>query len=429
MILEKFRSWAETASPATRAEGAAALARAYLRARATERQRQDASAVLTSFLDDPSIEVRVALAEALAGAHGAPHHIVLALADDVPAIAAIVLATSPILSDAELLDCAATAGGVAQVALAGRPNLPVTVATLLAETGAVEALVALAGNRTAPLSAMAITRTVERHGEDAELREALLARPDLPTPARVKLVAAAMRAMVSYVSDQKWMPEARLKRIGREARDKAVIAIADTTRGWTGTLELVRHLRDAGDLTLSLVFRAILSGKIELFKASLGVLADVALTRVDGIVDTFNGAAFAGLYRKAGLPDALLPAIRIALQAAREADWSSLRSASLSCLVIERVLTGCDAINKGDLDTLMVLLRRFETEARREATRAAGRSPYAGALRLAREPFDDAPLLLKDLDEPVPLPGPAPRRKRVLFTVDLAAIEAELLAA
>ena len=426
MILEKFRNWAETSSPETRAEGAAALTRAYLRARATERQRQDAAAVLTSFLDDPSIMVRKALAQALAGAHGAPHHIVVALADDVPEIAAIVLAASPILSDAELIDCATTAAGPAQVALAGRPNLPVTVATLLAETAGAEASIALAGNRAAPLSEIAIRRMIERHGEDAGLREALLARLDLPMSARVDLVAAAMRAMAGLVADRNWMSDARLQRVGREARDRAAIALSDTSRGWGATLELVRHLRDSGDLTLSLVFRAILSGRIELFKAALSVLADVALTRVDAIVDRFDASAFAGLYRKAGLPEALLPAIRIALQAAREADWSNLRSASLSCSVVERVLTGCDLINKGDLDTLMVLLRRFETEAHREATRGAGRLPQAGALRLERERFESAPLLLEDLDAPSK-PAPVSRRERI--TVDLAAIEAELLAA
>ncbi len=433
MILEKFRSWAETSSPAVRAEGAGALARAYLRARATERQRQDAAAVLTCFLDDRSIMVRKALAEALASAHGAPHHIVLALADDLPEIAAIVLAGSPILSDAELIDCATTATGPAQVALAGRPHLPVTVAALIAETAEIEALVRLAGNRTAPLSEASIRRMIERHGEDAEVREALLGRLDLPMSARVDLAAATMRAMAGFVADRNWMSEARLQRVGREARDRAAIAISDSTRGWAGALELVRHLRDSGDLTLSLVFRAILSGKIELFKAALSVLADVALTRVDGIVDRFDASAFAGLYCKAGLPEALLPAIRIALLAVREADWSSLRSASLSCLVIERVLTGCDAINKGDLDTLMVLLRRFEAEAHREATRGAGWLPHDGALRLDRERFDNAPLLLEDLDVAMPKLAPASRqesrRERPMFIVDLAAIEAELLAA
>ena len=303
------------------------------------------------------------------------------------------------------------ATGPAQVALAGRPHLPVTVAGLLAETAGADALVTLAGNRTAPLSEVSIRRMIERHGEDAEVREALLGRLDLPMSARVDLAAATMRAMACFVADRNWMSEARLQRVGREARNRAAIAISDSTRGWAGALELVRHLRDSGDLTLSLVFRAILSGKIELFKAALSVLADVALTRVDGIVDRFDASAFAGLYRKAGLPEALLPAIRIALLAVREADWSSLRSASLSCLVIERVLTGCDAINKGDLDTLMVLLRRFEAEARREATRGAGWLPHDGALRLDRERFDNAPLLLEDLDMAVPKLAPASRQE------------------
>ena len=371
MILEKFRTWAQTASPATRAEGASALARAYLHARSNERQRHDAAAVLTSFLDDPSPLVRTALARAFASARGAPHHIILALADDLPPIAAIVLAASPILNDAELIDCAMTAEGTAQSAIAARPNLAAPVVATLAEIGSIEVLIALVGNRTAALSEATIRGMFARFVDNAELREALLARPGVPTLIRVDLVAATMRALLSQVAERKWMSDERLKRLGRQAKDRAVIVVAEANRGWTGALELATHLRESGDLTLSLVFRTILSGKIELFKAALSVLADVPVIRVDELVDRYDAGAFAGLYRKAGLPPELLPAIRIALDAARETDWSVARGAGLSCLVIQRVLTECDAINTGDLDTLLVLLRRFESEAARDATRAA----------------------------------------------------------
>ena len=431
MILEKFRTWAQTASPAARADGARALARAFLHARSNERQRHEAAAVLTSFLDDPSPLVRTALAESFATAPGAPHHIVLALAEDMPAIAAIVLASSPILSDAELIDCATTAEREAQSAIASRPNLGGSVAAMLAEIASVEVLVTLVANRRAALSEAAIRRMVARFEDSAELREALLARPNLPTAVRVDLIAAAMRALAAQVAGRKWVSDERLKRIGRDARCRAVIAVADASHGWEATLDLVRQLRAGGDLTLSLMLRAILSGKTELFKAALSVLADVSLVRVDELVDRFDSSQFAALYRKAALPPELLPAVRIALGAAREVDWSAARGAGLSCIVIERVLTGCDAINTGDLDTLLALLRRFESEAARDATRFGRRDVVMpGALRLERERFDVAPLLLADRDSgPAELRVVPQRREPVFFTVDLAAIEAELCAA
>ena len=434
MIINQFRAWAQTASPADRADGVSALARAFLYSDLDAVQRCEAVCVLTGFLDDPSAPVRRALAEAFACAAEAPHHIVLALADDQASIAAIVLAASPVLSDAELIDCAAMADGFAQCAIASRPNLSGPVAAALAEIAEPEALVELAANLAAPLPEFSIRRMIERHGDHAPMREALLGRPNLPPAARVDLVAATMRALGAFVTERNWMSEERVARVGREAKDKAAITIAESSRSWSNVLELAAHLRQAGELTVGFVFRAILSGKIELFKATLSELAGLPIARVDGLTDRFESAGFAALYRKASLPIALLPAFRVALHAAREADWSRARSASLSRLVIERVLTACDAINGGDLDKLLVLLRRFESEAAREEARALPPPPRSKPLSLRPARREATPLILTDLDAAEDRQDrvhdrATSRIEPVFYTIDLKAIEVELLAA
>ena len=68
---------------------------------------------------------------------------VLTLANDSSDVAAIVLARTPLLSDAELVECAATADAVAQSAIALRPWVSAPVAAALAEVGARKALIAL----------------------------------------------------------------------------------------------------------------------------------------------------------------------------------------------------------------------------------------------------------------------------------------------
>jgi hypothetical protein len=129
--------------------------------------------------------------------------------------------------------------------------------------------------------------------------------------------------------------------------------------------------------------------------------------------------------RKAGLHPDLLPAFRLALQAAREASW--VPGSDLSREAVRRVLVGCQRINSGELDKLMVMLRRFESEAARDETRAA----------VAARPSDTGPepLLLRELDTPAE--GSSARfgeprllyRERRPLQIDLAAIEAELQAA
>lgn len=429
MILSQFQSWVRTAATSERADGVSALARAYLYSALDAGQRRDIARTLTCFLDDPSPAVRRALAEALASAAEAPHHIVLALADDCASVSSLVLSRSPVLGDAELIDCAATAEPAAQIAIAARPNLSAPVAAALAEIAAPEALVALAANRAAPLPGFAIRRMMERHGEKAELRQALLGRGDLPASVRLELVAATAKALAAFVTERNWLSGERMKRIALEAGDKAAVTIA-TTAG-DSRCELVAHLRQSGRLTSGFALRAILSGKIELFKAILVELSGMPAFRVDGLTRQCDSTGFAALYRKSGLPLDLLPAFRIALQAARAADWTQARGTSLSRAAIERVIEACSAINSGELDRLLVLLRRFEAEAAREEARS---TPVLAAaevapLTLSRDAGD--PLLLTDLDAlDEAAPAQAPRRiEPRVFAIDMAAIEAELCAA
>ena len=463
MILNNFRAWALTAPPAGRAEGARALARAYLFSNLDADQRRDALRVLTNFLDDPSPLVRRALAETFADEARAPHHLIVGLADDQASIAAIVLRRSPLLSDAELIGCAVTAESLAQVAIASRPSLSVSVSAALAETGAADALIVLARNPGASLDTPSIRRMVARHGGEAELREALLARPELPPGVHVDLVTATTAALAAFVNERNWLSNERMKRVTHETRDKATIVIAEASRG-DAAGDLVAHLRETGQLTVGFVIRAILSGKAELFEAALAELAGVPPERVAGLVARCGGTGFASLYRKAGFPLDLLPAFRIALRASREADPASVQGGALSSVLIERVLTACAAINTGELDQLLVLLRRFESEAARDEARVAPVAPlalkeapplvldatavaplqitrsaaigYAAVQAALEQDTTRLPIFvprtkLSTVDTP-PEPAtdhPQIRREPRHFVVDLAAIERELCAA
>lgn len=427
MIVNQFRVWIQTVAPNRRAEGASALARACLYSDLDEEQRAEAVQILTYLLDDPSPLVRQAMAEALASALHAPHHLVLALAEDHSSISAIVLARSPVLSEVELIDCAAVGDEIAQAAIADRADLTPPVAAALAEVASARALVTLARNHAVKMPEFSIRRMIDRHGEDAELREALLQRPDLPVFARVDLVTATTRALATFVAGCNWLSDERMTRVAREARDRAAIVIAETSATSDAPAELVAHLRQAGQLTVGFILRAILSGRLELFKAALADLSGVPLTRVDALVDQCESAGFAALYRKADLPPELLNAFRIALRAIREADWTQCHGGNLSRTAVERVLTACELVNNGELDKLIVLLRRFEAEAAREQARQRQASHVAA--RQARAPLalEPPPLLLTDAFEDED--EPAPPRGAGAYTIDMEAIAAELIAA
>jgi len=374
MIVGNFLRWARSASAAQRAEGAGALARAYLYSELDEGSRREAEIAFLSLLDDASPLVRRALADAFASASQAPHSLISGLANDQSDIAAPVLSRSPLLSEAELIDCAAIGDAFAQSAIALRSRVTVAVSAALAEVGAREALISLAVNPGADIAEFSLRRMVERFGDDGEMREALLARPYLPASVRSQLVEAATASLTAFVVDCAWLSPERAARLSRETRDKAnVIIVAETAEeaGRHGLRAFAAHLRRSGQLTASLVLRALLSGRRDLFEAALVELSGLDEARALGQLRNFRGAGFAALYAKAGLPPQFLPAFRAALQAEREfgALHRDAGEAQLCLAMIERVLTVCTELNGGELDRLMALLRRFEMEAALEAAR------------------------------------------------------------
>ena len=72
MIVREFLQWLRTASAGERADGASALARAYLFSPLSLDDRAAAEGAMLMLLDDPSPLVRRALAEAFASSQAAP---------------------------------------------------------------------------------------------------------------------------------------------------------------------------------------------------------------------------------------------------------------------------------------------------------------------------------------------------------------------
>src|SRR5262245_48077841 len=142
---------------------------------------------------------------------------------------------------------------------------------------------------------------VERYGDDAALREALLGRVDLPATTRHTLMVKLSATLVGFVVERQWLGEERAQRAAREAREKATIVLAAGSTSAATVAPLVRHLRESAQLTAGLMLRALLSGNVAMFEQALAELSGLPLSRVIGIVHDRRGAGFRALYDKAGL--------------------------------------------------------------------------------------------------------------------------------
>ena len=366
MIIRRFLRWVRTASPRARAAASGALARAYLHCDLSPDDRDAAENAMIALLDDPSPLVRQALAEALAASPDAPRAVVQALASDHCDIAAVVLARSPLLIDAELVDFVATCDGALQATIATRAPLRRPVAAAIAEVGSAEACLVAIENPCADVAPSSIARIVDRFGHLGAIREALLARPDLPLAAHQSLVRQLSGALVDFAAGRNWLARDRAEEAGREACEKATITIV-ALRPDHDVRPLVRHLRASGQLTAGLILRALLSGNIAMFESALAELAGLPLRRLRALVRDGGNGGLRAVFDKAGLPASTYVAFREVLTAAAEAHHEE--PGRLKRHLVERALTQCQRSDFSNLDPLMILLRRFATEAAREDAR------------------------------------------------------------
>lgn len=368
MIVRRFLLWARTAPAEARAQGAAALAGAYLRSAMSPEDKREAETALISLVDDPSPLVRRALAEEFAAAPQAPRNLVLGLIAEQTDVAALLLAQSPVLTEADLVDAAAIGDGLAQRAIAQRPWLSPGICAALAEVGSEEALVALLANPTADIPDFSLERIFEREGEAGAVREAMLVRDDLPTGLRQAIAAKVSDALAAFVSGCGWLTEERSARLARESTERVAVALAAGGAA-SDAPAIVDCLRENGRLTPGVILRSLLSGEPALAEAAFAALSDLPLQRVRALLWDRRGAGLKALYRKAAMPEALLPAFAAAVEALKQAGPGERRGGGIDRDLLAEVLIACDGLEGPGANALMALLRRLDAEAARDEAR------------------------------------------------------------
>ena len=369
MIVRHFIGWVRTAPASERAEATRSLARAWLLSDLSADDSAAAEGALLMMLDDSSPLVRQAMAEVFARSADAPAAIVQALAQDQASIALPILEHSPLLLDADLVDLVATRSCEVQRAVARRMDLPASVCAAIAEVGCADAVFDLIQNPSAELIAFSWDRIVERHGHVADIREAMLSLDGLPAATRLALIAKLSNVLAQFVVAKNWLSADRARRITSEAMDRSTLHVAGKSRG-DDMRGLVRHLRQAGQLTSGLILRALLSGNIELFDYALVELTGLPQNRVSAMLHDASGASVQALLTRAGLPDSSFPAFIAALSAHHETGFvATIGGATrLRRRVVERVLTLCET-DEASSEQLLLLLRRFAMESAREEAR------------------------------------------------------------
>lgn len=373
MFVERFIGWIDTAGDEEKAAATNALGRAFLISPMSEDERDAAEAAMTVLLDDPDVNIRIALANAFGHSDQAPRHIVLALADDEPSVCVPLLGKSPVLLECELNNFIKKGSNEQQFAIACRDYLALSTCTLIAQLSPQEVCLAMLLNIGAHISADAFHQIAQRHGDNDDIRSCLLARQDVPMIARILLIEKYALSLLPKIKEEAEHEKNKRLEQMQEACDKATITFAAQVNEHE-LLEIVDALISSARLNTGFLLRAICMGNIALFANALSSLANVPLERVERVLADDRRKTFAAIYQRSDLPAAAFSVFHFAISSWRTAllKKSDTDSASLCYFVTRDTLANYQATENETgpiVDQLLLLLRRICTHAARESAR------------------------------------------------------------
>jgi uncharacterized protein (DUF2336 family) len=255
---------------------------------------------LIGFLDDPSARVRGALAYGLLHAREAPRPILLALLQDSPVIARAIAQYSPALIDVDLVSLVQNGDAEMLMAIAQRERLSARIAEALLGRSDRAVVLRLLGRAEPQLPPAALSQLAGTAAGDAILRGALLARKDLPAPARLRLVECVAAALREVRLVKGAVAPQRLERVLRDATDSALTGIGEEeARKGRGpyAVELVENRR----ISTRVMLHALVNGHVLFFAHCLAELAGMPARKVFGLLEHGSRAALTALLARSGL--------------------------------------------------------------------------------------------------------------------------------
>ena len=342
------------------------FAERYLAAEPGSQERASMATALTVLLDDPSRVVRKAIAKILAASSHSPAHVVRCLANDVDEVAVPILKSSPILSDAELVDLFAEGSETAQMAIAARSALSASVCAAICEVGSESACRVMLQNAGASVLQSSLLRIAQRFEDRPEICDQLLKTQELPLSARYELLMRLAANLDDHPIVLERVPENQRHNFLSDAQDKVVLRLA-LEAGAEELPDFVEHLRANGKLTTRLLLRAVCCGRLRFFAAALANLGQVPLPRLCKLLVTVRRSALQAILRKAGLPlrshQTFLLAIDIARQA--EADFTYDLALDEARMLTETLLEEIQDGALGADEDVTAFLRRFAIDVAR----------------------------------------------------------------
>lgn len=285
----------------------------------SEEERVLGAEIVRVLARDAAELVRRALSVTLQRSPHLPPDVARQLAADVDSIAIPVIAGSPVLTDDDLIDIVRSGAARRQVAVATRERLSEAVTGQVAEHGVTEAVGVLAGNSGAAFNAGAFASVFRRFAQTPQVLERFIDRDSLPLEITEKLVARISDQALQRLVSRHALPPQLAVELAEGARERATVDLVDQAGLSPDPRRFAQQLQLNGRLTPSLLLRALFRGHMSFFEHCVAELAGLEHAKAWVLIHDAGPLGLEAVFRRAGLPERILPAVRAALQA-----WHSL---------------------------------------------------------------------------------------------------------
>ena len=323
-----------------RAETAAKIASDFGQGTLTESERKMAEEIFRIMVKDAEVRVREALADNLKENSSVPHDVAVSLANDVDSVALPVLQFSEVLSEDDLLEIVRGQEAAKQVAIAKRGVVSETVSEALVETRNEDVVTSLVANEGAEISEQSFHKVVEDFSQSEKVQGALVDRSKLPVTVAERLVTMVSENLKERLAQKHELPAALATDLILQSRERATINLSSESD--ENVLEkLIHHMNENGRLTPSIIVRAMCMGDMNFFEAAIAERAGVPVVNVRQLIHDSGQLGLKAVFDKAGLPESHFPAVRAAIDVAREMEYDGEPNdrERYSRRMIERILT------------------------------------------------------------------------------------------
>ncbi len=283
------------------------------------RERDIAEQVFRLLMKDVALCVREMLADRIKDNANIPRDIVLFMANDVESVAAPLLHTSKVLSDADLVDIIEKSSEMGKLlAITKRETISTRVSEALVETHYAPVMTSLLANEGATISERSYEKIAEDFLNDAEVINALARSPKLPMAIVERIITRISDTAAAELRQKYQMDDAQAKRDANHIREDFMVRLLEHDVSHDEVAALVAQMAREERLTPSIVMTALCRGQLLFFTMAMAQFAGIPHANAERLIADRGMHAFQGLYTKSQLPDSMMDAVHLLLRTVQD---------------------------------------------------------------------------------------------------------------